>query len=850
MYKKGIIYSFLAIIGLLLGLYLKAQTTDINEPAAILELKQTLEQDRDGVSTAFQIAQIYAETNHPAFNLDSALSYINLAQRNLRNANKGLQKRLEKGGITQRKVNQFKSGIKESALDAAIDSGTSAEVETFLEKYPKINFEQTTKAFTARNRFGFMEASQLNDYDSLLLFWTTYQKEIKEFNPDLVPQIEAAALTTYFIDRDSTDLPTVLGLLGTFPRLAPDLDQKLSIAFSKQPFVSLIERQIESIDKKFLPKTVRAIYHYYAFEGSLNDLVQFNGRYPQYIDSFTFKQDLATARAAPELKAYEEDQKAVYTTFIQTLAPKYQAFIALQKMIGPAVKAKRWEEAKNIVLDFAPYFGENHPLINDMLHILDASEYGLKATPLNAFVNTESGEYAPVLSFDERLLFFCRRNNGSENIYFSKWLNEDWSIPIPAKPLDKAFVNEAPLSISADGSMLVLFEDGEVHYSTRKIPGWSRPLRFFADNSGTQWQGGTVISADQKVTIFAARRDDVVGLLRQDNIDLFIRYRQNDGQWGPPINLGTTINTPFEDRSPFLHPDMRTLYFSSRGHGGLGSLDVYKTTRIGDSWTEWTKPVNLGKEINTPLRDWGYRITTNGETAYFAVDINGKSEDLFSIPMPDHLRPEKVSTLKGKIVDSKGTPLDVELIIEDLDTGEEIATVKPDPESGDFFITLPSGRRYAYRVNGEDYFPVSDHLDLRAKDDRVDQQKEIVVPSVEEMVAQEMTIALNNLFFDYDKYKIQAASYQELNRVADLIKKHGLAIEIAGHTDNQGDADYNLLLSKQRANAVKAYLVDRGCFSESIQTIGFGMTEPIATNDNEEGRSKNRRVEVRIKNVE
>ena len=524
--------------------------------------------------------------------------------------------------------------------------------------------------------------------------------------------------------------------------------------------------------------------------------------------------------------------------------------MALQKMIREDVQSGNWNKAAETVEAFAPYFGEQHPLMVDLLNTLQAPEYGLEATPLNEFVNTEVGEYAPVLSFDERLLFFCRRINRSENIYFSKWLDGEWSIPIPAKPLNKDRVNEAPLSISADGSVLVLFEDGEVRYALRKNFGWTNSMPFFKDNSGTQWQGGTVISADQKVTIFAARRDDVVGLLRQDNIDLFIRFKQPDGQWGAPINLGTTINTPFEDRSPFLHPDMRTLYFSSRGHGGLGSLDVYKTTRVGDSWLEWTKPVNLGKEINTPLRDWGYRITTDGDMAYFAVDISGKSEDIFSIPLPDHLRPEKVSTLKGEIVNSDGTPLDAELIIEDLDTGEEIARVKPDPESGEFFITLPTGRRYAYRVDSDEHFPISNHLDLRTAENTDAFQEEIIVPTIDEMVAEEMTILLNNLFFDYNKYAIQSASFSELNRLATLIKKHGLNIEIAGHTDNQGEADYNLLLSKQRANAVKDYLVKRGCFTDSIETIGYGMTKPVVSNDTEEGRQQNRRVEIRIKNVE
>ena len=167
----------------------------------------------------------------------------------------------------------------------------------FLEKYPKINFEQTTRAIQARNRFGFEEVKSLKNYDALLDFWTNNQKDIKEFSQELIPEVESAALATYFDQRDSTSLASILQLLKTFPALASPLDQKLSRAVEAKPYISLIERHLETIDKTKIPETVKSIYHYYALEGSLTDLLQFNSNYPQYLDSFSYRTDLAIAKS-------------------------------------------------------------------------------------------------------------------------------------------------------------------------------------------------------------------------------------------------------------------------------------------------------------------------------------------------------------------------------------------------------------------------------------------------------------------------------------------------------------------------------------------------------------------------
>ena len=175
------------------------------------------------------------------------------------------------------------------------------------------------------------------------------------------------------------------------------------------------------------------------------------------------------------------------------------------------------------------------------------------------------------------------------------------------------------------------------------------------------------------------------------NGDIYIASKQSNGQWGEAKKLSATINSRYTERSPFLHPDMKTLYFSTDGHGGLGKLDVYRTERLYDScWNCWSEPVNLGKEINSVESDWGYKISTGGQMAYFSkIEPYSNSLDLYSVNLPIHLRPGYVATVSGRLVDSEDEPIEASMRWEDLETGEVIGQSKSDPKDGNYFIVLP-----------------------------------------------------------------------------------------------------------------------------------------------------------------
>jgi outer membrane protein OmpA-like peptidoglycan-associated protein len=350
------------------------------------------------------------------------------------------------------------------------------------------------------------------------------------------------------------------------------------------------------------------------------------------------------------------------------------------------------------------------------------------------------------------------------------------------------------------------------------------------------------------------------------------------------INLGEVINTPYAEYSPFLHPDGKTLYFSSDGHPGLGGLDVFKSTRLSsDSWTEWSEPVNLGKEINTPDNDWGYQFPAAGDRAYFAVANRPGGyggSDIYSIGLPTVAKPATVITIYGTVTDPDGNFLAADIRWNDIDAGKEVGEATSDPQTGEFVINLPGGGRYSYYAEKAGYMGESEHVDLTEDLGYREYAIDIVLypipqqPAAPEPVAEEpppavmpaepapvitpepepepevvAVIRMNNIFFDFDQATLRRESRLELDRWVRLLKENpALSLEVAGYADSIGTEAYNQKLSERRAQAVCDYLGQQGIDPGRLVAKGFGELQPAASNDTAEGRQRNRRVEAKILN--
>ena len=266
-------------------------------------------------------------------------------------------------------------------------------------------------------------------------------------------------------------------------------------------------------------------------------------------------------------------------------------------------------------------------------------------------VNTPMGEeYGPTLTIDDNTLYFVGLNredgSASEDIYVSRRDRKTgaWSQARRVPEFSNPYRNEAPTSVSGDGRMMLLFVEGRMCFSVRTPHGWSEPRPLPQYLQLGNWQADAMIAADGSALLFAANY--AAENEEKPSLNIFVSERAANGQWQKPYSIGPLINTAGMERSPFLHPDMKTLYFSSDREGTIGELDVWVSRRLADTcWNCWSEPENLGDSINTTGRDCWYKISADGTTAYFARK-EGRRHDIYAVTLPEDKRPEAITVMR------------------------------------------------------------------------------------------------------------------------------------------------------------------------------------------------------------
>jgi outer membrane protein OmpA-like peptidoglycan-associated protein len=312
-----------------------------------------------------------------------------------------------------------------------------------------------------------------------------------------------------------------------------------------------------------------------------------------------------------------------------------------------------------------------------------------------------------------------------------------------------------------------------------------------------------------------------------------------------PLPIGNAINTPGNERNPFLHPDMKTLYFASDGHDGFGGFDLYISTRLDDTWRNWSKPRNLGLLFNSSSDDWHLFVTTDGSRAYSVSNEQGDNHITY-MDIPQSYKPEPVYTFETTVLDASGKPVEGEVVIQDLETGKIVQIVRPDPLTGEVFIPVSEKKNYRAELRKTAAPPVSLQLSFAQDTAKGIVENPVIISTTEDLRRSGASIILNNLFFETGSYTLLDQSRFELDAMAKYLKDNLLAIEIQGHTDDVGSAYSNQLLSENRASAVRDYLIAKGCDPEKIQATGYGETQPTVPNNDEKSRQKNRRVVFRL----
>lgn len=561
--------------------------------------------------------------------------------------------------------------------------------------------------------------------------------------------------------------------------------------------------------------------------------------------------------------------------FIIKHCPNELAFRAVQLLTASFLFQSNWTSADSVYRTYKKYFPNMQIRFEKIIELLNTPFRKLKIDELGSEVNTKYDEYSPIIAANGQYIYFTRakpklvkigdewKKLRQEDIYVSRFnsINNSWEKAIELDEVLNTDSNEAPVGISADGNTLLLFGNysgslgkGDIFYTEKMTTGWSSIEHYTEPINSSDFEADAMMTADGKALLFISDRPGGIGEYHPKdvdsydggswgNTDIYICPKTDSG-WSDPINLGEIVNTPYSERSPFLHPDGKTLYFSSIGHYGLGNFDVFQTTRLSDtSWTEWSAPVNLGKEYNGSGVDWYYKISTKGDFAYFSVrDINedNNNYDLYTIELSK--RPDLVTTVAGKVKDSQGNPLSVTIKWDDLTLIKEAGEARSDPKTGEYFIALPAGHKYNYHAEKEGYIGKSEELDLTDKKEFERYTLDMVLFPIKGIEKDSLSIEIM-VYFDTDSSDLNRESELELNRWVDILKKNSdLALEIHGHTDDTGSEKHNEILSLERANAVKNYFIGKGIAKHRIKTKGFGETRPIDSNDTEDGRQKNRRV--------
>lgn len=475
---------------------------------------------------------------------------------------------------------------------------------------------------------------------------------------------------------------------------------------------------------------------------------------------------------------------------------------------------------------------------------------------LGPSINTELDEYWPSLSADESTLVFTA-NIPIDTVLSSGYIRrqEDFFISIRNQgehwalaqnigtPINTVRNNEGAQSLTADGKRMyftVCSGVCNIYYSNRMQNGeWSKPIKLPEPlNLPSTSEKQPSISPDGRTLYFVSNREGSKG-----RFDIWYSHRISDWEWTTPANISDSINTPFNEQSPFIHFDNQTLFFASDGHIGMGGLDLFFSKRIND--TLWSKPVNLGYPINTFADEDGLIVNARGNTAYYSSDrVPNMGRDIFTFELYPEARPHPVSYITGTIRDSKSDgPLKAQFNLTDIDTGLRIMS-STSGDDGSYMVCLPANRSYAFMASAPKYLFYSEHIDLK---DVHTASRPLKYDIFLKPISVGEVMVMRNVFFETASWNLKEESLVELEKLYELLTINPqIRIEIGGHTDSVGGETDNLLLSNNRAKAVANFLLSKGIDSNRLTWHGYGEAAPMANNDTPEGRAQNRRTEVKV----
>ncbi|MCU4166040.1 OmpA family protein [Carboxylicivirga caseinilyticus] len=591
---------------------------------------------------------------------------------------------------------------------------------------------------------------------------------------------------------------------------------------------------------------------------------------PEFIEAYLLKADIyfRTSQHKKEIdcitKAIQVDSMYFVSAFYNMGVAQFNIgeYAAVEGWMNRYIEKVRSQQLKNKARAYIQRAKFAAKAVSDPVEIL----------PINMgdHVNSLYDEYWPSISADGQKLVYTvlvprdtlafmnsslQKNslNFREDFYTSEFVDSVWTMREAVYSVNTDG-NEGAQTLSADGNWMFFAACGrddskgscDLYFSKRTRDGWTKPVNIGGPVNSPFWESQPSFSADGRTLFFVSSRPGGIG--KKDIWKATLQGYKKDGTpfFGYLENMGSNVNTPRDENSPFIHHDNQTLYFSSDGWPGMGKMDLFLTRQNKEG--VWSEPVNLGYPLNTAADEIGLVLNAKGDMGYFSSDgkHNGQdSKDLYQFVMPKRIRPVPSAYVKGRVFDkTTHKQLSAFLKITDLAKGKTAMYAESTDFSGEFLFCLPLGNEYGLNVEKEGYLFYSSHFN-------VNDVSSVENPQILDVYLSRIQpgerIVLRNVFFETDSYILKEESSLELDNVVRLLKINStVKAEIGGHTDNVGTAAYNMDLAQKRAREVYNYLVSKGVKAEQLKYKGYGFNQPVDTNETEEGRANNRRTEVKI----
>ena len=603
-----------------------------------------------------------------------------------------------------------------------------------------------------------------------------------------------------------------------------------------------------------------------------------------YEEALRLDPENAEANARMGLCQFNGPHRHQALPYLEKAASIDPLFPRVQFLLGYALQINaRWDEAIAVFQKHKAQnpFQDPDPLFNTADDHIAQCRNGkaMHAKPARAIVsgmgstiNSGQADYGAAVTADGAQLYFTSRRpvgandkvnrvNGDffEDVYASRLGPDGWTaaqrLPEPVNTPG----NDASVGLFNDGRTMLIYRDldgtGDLFECRRTGDRWSTPVALGPNVNTPAHESSAWYSFDRQWLYFVSERaDDNVG-----GQDIYrSRWDAAANAWGPAENLGPTVNTIHDEEGVFVHPDGRTIYFSSKGHNSMGGFDVFRT-RLENG--RWSKPENLGWPVNSPDDDLFFVLSADGRHGFlssYRADGLGE-DDLYSVEfLPDEAAGEAVASaagaplpkpapatvlVKGKIMSLRfldGMEADIELM--SLDDASLVARFKSDAVTGEYMVAVPGGREYAMYIKANGHLVRSERI-MVPENGSVALDWDVKL----ELLASGSVSTMRNLFFAVNSAALEEASMVELGQLVELLQQNpALRLEVGGHTDGDGSDEHNKKLSEARAQAVRDHLMSQGISADRLVAVGHGASKPVVPNDSDEHKAMNRRTEITV----